>query len=126
MRKGMVTVRSHEQIAERIFRLRVAGDVIGDMTWPGQFVHVRCGTGIDPLLRRPISICDVDQEEKILTMVYRVEGHGTKVLSDYVPGQPLDLLGPLGQGFPIDEREVRGTCFTHWGRNWRSSSLLFG
>jgi dihydroorotate dehydrogenase electron transfer subunit len=38
-------------------------------------------------------------------MVYRVEGHGTKILSESVPGQPLDLLGPLGQGFPIEERK---------------------
>ncbi|HBI02842.1 MAG TPA: dihydroorotate dehydrogenase electron transfer subunit [Paenibacillaceae bacterium] len=105
MRKGMATVLSNQQIVDRVFRLEVQGDLIGEMTWPGQFVHVRCGTGIDPLLRRPISICDVNVEEKILTMVYRVEGHGTKILSESVPGQPLDLLGPLGQGFPIDERK---------------------
>lgn len=105
MRKGMATVVSNQPIADRVFRLEVQGDLIGEMTWPGQFVHVRCGTGIDPLLRRPISICDVNVEEKILTMVFRVEGHGTKILSESVPGQPLDLLGPLGQGFPIEERK---------------------
>ena len=49
MRKGMATVLSNQQIVDRVFRLEVQGDLIGEMTWPGQFVHVRCGTGIDPL-----------------------------------------------------------------------------
>lgn len=104
MDKGMLRVISNEQIAERIFRLEVEGELVGRMTQPGQFVHVKCGTGIDPLLRRPISICDVDGVHNRLTMIYRAEGHGTRVLSEYVPGQPLDILGPLGEGFPIEER----------------------
>jgi dihydroorotate dehydrogenase electron transfer subunit len=105
MDKGVVTVVSNTQVAERIFRLEVEGELVGRMTQPGQFVHVKCGTGIDPLLRRPISICDVDADRQRLTMIYRAEGHGTRVLSEYVPGQPLDILGPLGQGFPVKERQ---------------------
>ncbi|WCK53052.1 dihydroorotate dehydrogenase electron transfer subunit [Aneurinibacillus sp. Ricciae_BoGa-3] len=100
-----VSVKSNRQIADRIFRMEVQGEQIAKMTAPGQFVHVKCGTGIDPLLRRPISICDLNQEEEVLTMIYRAEGHGTRVLSEYVPGQSVDILGPLGQGFPIDGRE---------------------
>lgn len=106
MNKGVLNVISNSSIAERIFRLEVEGDLVGCMTQPGQFVHVKCGTGIDPLLRRPISICDVDIERRRLTMIYRAEGHGTHVLSQYVPGQPLDILGPLGEGFPVEGRKV--------------------
>jgi dihydroorotate dehydrogenase electron transfer subunit len=106
MDKGMLSVISNEQIAERIFRLEVEGELVGRMTQPGQFVHIKCGTGIDPLLRRPISICDVDADRKRLTMIYRVEGHGTRVLSEHVPGQMVDILGPLGEGFPIEGRKA--------------------
>jgi dihydroorotate dehydrogenase electron transfer subunit len=106
MDKGVVTVVSNRQIAERIFRMEVEGELISSMTQPGQFIHVKCGTGIDPLLRRPISICDVDADRGRLTMIYRAEGHGTRVLSEYVNGQPLDILGPLGEGFPIEGRKA--------------------
>ncbi len=106
MDKGVLSVVSNEQIAERIFRMEVEGELAGRMTRPGQFVHVKCGAGIDPLLRRPISICNVDTDKKRLTMIYRVEGHGTRVLSEYVPGQPLDILGPLGEGFPVEGRQA--------------------
>jgi dihydroorotate dehydrogenase electron transfer subunit len=105
-RKGAhLTVKSNIQIADHIFRMEVQGEQIAKMTAPGQFVHVKCGTGIDPLLRRPISICDINKEEQALTMIYRAEGHGTRVLSEYVPGQPVDILGPLGQGFPVSDRK---------------------
>ncbi|BAU27519.1 dihydroorotate oxidase B electron transfer subunit [Aneurinibacillus soli] len=104
MDKGLVTVIANEQIAERIYRLQVQGELVGRMTRPGQFVHIKCGTGIDPLLRRPISICDVDADKQILTMIFRADGHGTRVLSESVPGQSLDILAPLGEGFPVDTR----------------------
>jgi dihydroorotate dehydrogenase electron transfer subunit len=104
MNKDGLTVVSNEKIAERIFRIKVQGEQVSLMKQPGQFVHVKCGTGIDPLLRRPISICDVDITANELTMIYRAEGHGTQVLSRYVPGQPLDVLGPLGEGFPVEGR----------------------
>ncbi|WP_035099520.1 dihydroorotate dehydrogenase electron transfer subunit [Aneurinibacillus terranovensis] len=103
---NVLTVVSNQPIAEGIFRMEVQGTQAGRMNRPGQFVHVRCGSGIDPLLRRPISICDVNEEEQVLTMIYRVEGHGTQVLSQYVPGQQVDVIGPLGQGFPVDSRRA--------------------
>ena len=62
---------------------------------PGQFLHVRCG---EKTLRRPISIHDVEGDE--ITMVYEVKGDGTRWLSRRKPGEELDILGPLGNGFP--------------------------
>ena len=58
----------------------------------GQFLHVRCGE------RRPISIHDVEGDE--ITMIYEVKGDGTRWLSQRKPGDQLDILGPLGNGFP--------------------------
>lgn len=66
---------------------------------PGQFLHVRCG---ERQLRRPISIHDAGEGK--LTMIYEVKGEGTQWLSERKPGDVLDILGPLGNGFP----EIKG------------------
>ncbi|GAB7388068.1 hypothetical protein BSNK01_19050 [Bacillaceae bacterium] len=100
----MLQVVRNEQIAEGIYRMSLQGDLVAAMDEPGQFVHIRCGDGCDPLLRRPISICDVDREALTLTIIYRVTGRGTKRLRELVPGQTVDVLGPLGRGFPCDRR----------------------
>jgi dihydroorotate dehydrogenase electron transfer subunit len=104
MDKGHLTVIENQPVADHVFRIRLQGDLVRDMTWPGQFLHVKCGPGIDPLLRRPISISDVNTADAILDMIYRVEGSGTKILSEAVPGAQVDVMGPLGQGFPIENR----------------------
>ena len=69
---------------------------------PDQFVHVKCGHS--RLLRRPISICD--WEENLLRIVFEVRGEGTEWLSHRKAGDRLDVLGPLGRGFRMD-REGR-------------------
>ncbi|HJV44791.1 MAG TPA: dihydroorotate dehydrogenase electron transfer subunit [Bacillota bacterium] len=106
MDKGHLTVISNAPVADRVYRVRLQGELVRQMTWPGQFLHVKCGPGIDPLLRRPISICDVDTDNAILDMIYRVEGSGTKILSEAVAGVEIDVLGPLGEGFPINQRKA--------------------
>lgn len=65
---------------------------------PGQFLHIRCG---ENQLRRPISIGGVEQET--LTVIFEVKGKGTRWLSARRPGDVLDVLGPLGHGFPVAE-----------------------
>lgn len=67
---------------------------------PGQFLHIKCGA--ETLLRRPISICDIDREKQSLNILYRSEGKGTQLLSEMQAGQKADVLGPLGNGFPTD------------------------
>ena len=69
---------------------------------PDQFVHVKCGHS--RLLRRPISICD--WEENLLRIVFEVRGEGTEWLSRRKAGDRRDVLGPLGRGFRMD-REGR-------------------
>lgn len=67
---------------------------------PGQFFHIRCGDSVFPLLRRPLSLFDYDETNGQLHLLYRAEGEGTRWLSHRVPGDTLDVLGPLGRGFP--------------------------
>ena len=66
---------------------------------PGQFVHVRIGKSCDPLLRRPISISDVDVIQHTVTLIYRIVGKGTALLAQCAEGDVLDCMGPLGNGF---------------------------
>ncbi|TLS35268.1 dihydroorotate dehydrogenase electron transfer subunit [Pseudalkalibacillus caeni] len=110
MRKLDGVVTKHEQIAEKIFELTIQNENIDASFKPGQFLHLKVGAGMDPLLRRPISICDIDEKTNELKMIYRVEGRGTEVLSKTVYGEKLNVLAPLGNGFPLDEAEQGQTA----------------
>ncbi|KIL47654.1 dihydroorotate dehydrogenase electron transfer subunit [Jeotgalibacillus campisalis] len=93
---------SHESIAADIYELVLEGELTKRMTSPGQFVHIKVTTGNDPLLRRPISICSIDPDLNQFTMLYRVSGSGTRVLAERATGASVHVLGPLGNGFPVD------------------------
>ena len=98
-----MVVLSHERIAENIFELVLQGDLVDEIKAPGQFVHVKVGTGIDPLLRRPISIASHDHENHTMTLIYRAEGKGTRLLSQMESSEKVDVLGPLGNGFSVED-----------------------
>lgn len=75
---------------------------------PGQFVHVLCpgppGGGPDvPLLRRPFSLHDVDRGRARFELLFELKGPGTRGLACLAPGDELDVMGPLGRGFPAPE-----------------------
>lgn len=99
-----------KQIADDIFELTLIGQLALEMKQPGQFVHIRISDSYEPLLRRPISICSIDQEHMEFTMLYRAGGHGTKLLSLKQPGDEVDVLGPLGNGFPVEEAKPGETA----------------
>jgi dihydroorotate dehydrogenase electron transfer subunit len=101
IKKEVCRVVSQQEIAESIYELTLQGDLTSEMGDPGQFVHLKVADGIDPLLRRPISISSIDKEKQQFTMIYRKEGRGTSLLSDKKSGEDVDVLGPLGNGFPV-------------------------
>jgi len=106
MDKGFLEVRENRAIAKDVYLVTLTGEMVQQMTQPGQFVHVKVGKGIDPLLRRPISICDVVLNSQEMKMIYRAEGAGTKLFAQAGPGEVVDILGPLGEGFPIQNRKA--------------------
>lgn len=108
--KGMLTIRAQRKLTSRVVELTCYGELVKKMTEPGQFIHIRIDRGEDLVLRRPISICDVDIEKEELTLVYRIEGKGTARLAAKKSGETLDLLGPLGRGFPLDEAKKGETA----------------
>jgi dihydroorotate dehydrogenase electron transfer subunit len=72
----------------------------------GQFVMVRSNAGLTPLLRRPFSIFGLigsPEHPEGIELLYKVVGDGTRHMADMVPGQTLDLLGPLGRGFRVPD-----------------------
>lgn len=103
IQKELCKVLSQKEIASDIYELTIEGELVTQITEPGQFVHIKVTNGLDPLLRRPISISSYDYEQKSLTMIYRKDGRGTSMLADLRPGMHVDILGPLGNGFPAEE-----------------------
>lgn len=110
IKKDLMKILSNEEIADNIFKMVVSGDLVSELNDPGQFLHFKTGTGAEPLLRRPISIAEIDKENNSLTVIYRAEGRGTKLLSGERNGAIADVLGPLGNGFPIHEEDEGKTA----------------
>lgn len=67
---------------------------------PGQFVHLRIPRFGEAVLRRPFSVYKADQN--IITILYKKVGKGTVILQDVRPGEVISLMGPLGNGFPVE------------------------
>jgi dihydroorotate dehydrogenase electron transfer subunit len=95
------TVLSHSRIADRIHLLEFLSPQIAESASPGQFLNVRVRDSIDPLLRRPYSISQIKGD--MVGILFEVVGKGTTVLSKKQTGDSVDLIGPLGIGFRIDD-----------------------
>jgi dihydroorotate dehydrogenase electron transfer subunit len=99
---GTATVLSNDAIMPGVFQLRLQCPEIASTAKPGQFVMLKCGEEF--LLRRPISISDASAPSEQINLLIANIGKGTEWLSHRVPGEELDILGPLGNGFTIDEK----------------------
>ena len=100
--KETAVILEQREISEQIYSLWLHADDIVREARPGQFVSVYCRDE-SRLLPRPISICELDKESGRLRLVYRAVGAGTQEFSAYGPGETLELVGPLGNGFPLDK-----------------------
>lgn len=109
--QDVMIVKSQKEIGRNIFEMKLQGKLVDEITSPGQFVHIRPSDSYDMLLRRPISIASIDIEAQEMTILYRAEGQGTLSLSKKREGDTVDVLGPLGNGFPIEETEAGQTAF---------------
>lgn len=103
----MLQIIENTEIAGNIFRIKLYSPEFCSAAKPGQFFHIRCGGDKFPLLRRPISLSYRVPEEGCIVLVYRVEGQGTAYLSGLKPGDSLDVMGPLGNGFHVGENYSR-------------------
>lgn len=94
------TVLSQKEIAPAIFDLWIETELAADAK-PGQFIGV-FPKDRSTLLPRPISICEVREDKKALRIVYRIAGQGTKEFAGYQEGDSIDIMGTLGNGFPVE------------------------
>lgn len=87
-----------EQLKQDLYKFSIKAEEIVKDAKPGQFIDVRVIDGIEPLLRRPISIYNLDKENGILEFIFQVKGKGTNLLAMRKVGEELDIIGPLGYG----------------------------
>ena len=93
MNNVIYTIKLNEKLTENVYKMVFEGDTSA-VTASGQFINIR----IDSLyLRRPISIFDCKENE--LTIIYKVVGTGTEIMSKMPVGTKLDVLVGLGNGF---------------------------
>ena len=95
MKKALFTIVNNERLAPTVWRMALHGPTEA-VTAPGQFVDIALP---GRFLRRPISVCDVEGDT--LTLLYKVVGGGTEQMAAMAPGQTLDILAGLGNGFDI-------------------------
>ncbi len=102
-KKESARVYKQQQIAPGIYDMWI-NTTLASQAKPGQFISVYTQDK-SALLPRPISICETDITNSRLRIVYRVAGKGTAEFSRYKTGHRVDILGTLGNGFPLEKAE---------------------
>lgn len=92
---------SNNQIAPGIFDMLISVPEIANQAKPGQFINMYSDSK-DTILPRPISIAEIDTHKGNIRVIYAVVGKGTKEFSNLCTGNTIRVMGPLGQGFYID------------------------
>ena len=95
MKQVIYTILENTPLTANVYRMALRGDT-SPITAPGQFVNLQLN-GL--YLRRPISVCDVEGDA--LTLIYKVVGRGTEQLSRMMPGETLNTLSGLGNGYDL-------------------------
>lgn len=90
----------NKEIARDTFLMGLRSPEMAATAEPGQFVMIRVHAGMDPLLRRPFSVCGI-QDDDVLLILYRVAGKGTAIMAETPEGEWFSVLGPLGKGFKL-------------------------
>jgi dihydroorotate dehydrogenase electron transfer subunit len=88
------------ELENQIFLQKIYCPEISTIIQPGQFLNIRVTDSYNPLLRRPFSVCDVEGD--YFYIMYNIFGEGTRILAHKHPGEIIDILGPLGNGFNLN------------------------
>jgi len=106
------TITKREVLGAGIYRLTMKAPDIAQAAKPGQFIMVKAGCALDPLLRRPFSINQV-MANGTLQILFKVVGRGTDYLSKLEVDNHLDIVGPLGNSFSLPS--AGGSCLVGGG-----------
>lgn len=99
-KQGIMKIISNRPLTQDVYEMVLEGELAKSISASGQFVNIKLDDGQTTYLRRPMSIHDYDENH--ITMAYKIVGVGTKKMKDMVPGQELDVLVGLGNGFEIE------------------------
>ena len=91
---------SVRQLTGDVFDFVLEAPALAAMAQPGQFAQILVP---GHTLRRPISICGIDKTAGTLRFVFQIRGQGTAELAQFQPGSTIEILAPLGNGFPLDK-----------------------
>ena len=100
MKQVTAKVTASTEIMPGVYLAWLEAPAIASTAQPGQFVMVQCGEEL--LLRRPLSIHQVDDKKEQIALLYSVVGKGTEWLAKCKAGDSLDVLGPMGNGFSVN------------------------
>ena len=103
--KALIT--ANEQVGPGLFEMEFAAPAMTEACQAGQFLHIKVGSIYEPLLRRPISIYDINQNSGRIKLLYKVAGKGTKAICALQASDTIDIIGPLGKGFTIPAKTSR-------------------
>lgn len=87
-----------EKLLDGLYKFSLETKEIVDIVKPGNFIEIRINENLDPFLRRPISIYNIEKEKSIIEIIFQVKGKGTELLSKKQEGDFIDIIGPLGNG----------------------------
>lgn len=87
-----------ENLKDDICKITITSNEIAKEAKPGQFLEIRVINNIEPLLRRPISIYNADENKGEIEFIFQIKGKGTNILAERKEGEELDIIGPLGHG----------------------------
>lgn len=103
LKNRVVPVLACEKVVPGGCELRFKEPLIAARARPGQFVYIKPHGLRDPALRRAFSVLDADPARGTVSVYFEIKGAGTRALAGLKAGDPLSVLGPLGNGFPLDE-----------------------
>jgi dihydroorotate dehydrogenase electron transfer subunit len=105
MKKNMLDMQvvENERLSPEYNLLKLTHDKPLPGMIPGQFVQVRVDGSPHTFLRRPVSVNYVDKRQNELWLLVRVIGEGTRRMANYLPGDTVNLLLPLGNGFSVPQ-----------------------
>ena len=101
MKLAQARVLKHEPVGSSPYRLlALAAPAVAAAVRPGQFVHLRVPNLDGSLLRRPFSVFRADDQK--FSILYKPVGRGTQAMTALAEDQEVSVIGPLGNGFPLD------------------------
>ncbi|MCD6582511.1 MAG: dihydroorotate dehydrogenase electron transfer subunit [Desulfuromusa sp.] len=110
MKNIKTIILSNQEISPDYYRMKILAPGYNKLAKPGQFVMFRVQRSLPPLLRRPFGIfragflpadCDNMPPKEFIELIYKVVGSGTEIMQGLHHGDPVELLGPLGEGFDL-------------------------